>query len=87
MFFIYKQTNRGVQLEHTLRQTLGWLGGVVPFELSICKRWNRAPEEKIGKKEGQEKQELHKRVWMDIEDGWHLRKHMQAHQSSPLHLM
>lgn len=48
-----------------LRQTLGWLGVVVPLELGIYKHWNHAPEEKIGKKEGQEKQELRKRVWMD----------------------
>lgn len=32
-----------------------------------------------GKKEGQEKQDLHKRVGMDIEDGWHLHKHTNAH--------
>ena len=38
-----------------------------------------APWERRGKKDGQEKQGLHKRVWMDIEDGWHLHKHMHAH--------
>lgn len=36
-----------------------------------------------GKKEVQEKQDLHKRVGMDIEDGWHLHKHMNAHVHSP----
>lgn len=42
-----------------------------------------APEERRGKKEGQEKQDLHKRVWMDIEDGWHFHKHMHAHMRRP----
>lgn len=42
-----------------------------------------APEERRGKREGQEKQDLHKRVWMDIEDGWHLNKHMHAHMHGP----
>lgn len=36
-----------------------------------------------GKKEVQEKQDLHKRVEMDTEDGWHLHKHMNAHVHSP----
>lgn len=42
------------------------------------KRWMPASKEKGGKEEGQDKQDLHKRVWMDIKDGWHLHKHMHA---------
>lgn len=63
-----------------LRQTQsGRLGGVVPLETGVLKRWMSAPEERRGKREGQEKQDLHKRVWRDIEDEWHLHKHMHAH--------
>lgn len=44
-----------------------------------------APKERKGKKEGQEKQDLHNRVWMDIEDGWHLYKHLHAHTYTVQH--
>lgn len=35
------------------------------------------------KKKEQEKQDLHKRVWMDFEDGWQLRKHEHMYMYSP----
>lgn len=40
-----------------------------------------------GKKEVQEKQDLRNRVGMDIEDGWHLHKHMNAHVHSPTRVL
>lgn len=47
-------------------------------------RFMSAPKERREKKEGQEKQDLHKRVWMDIEDGWHLTQtHARTHIHSP----
>lgn len=61
------------------KQTLGRLGGVVLRD-GYFKCWMSAPEER---KEVQEKQDLHKRVGMDIEDGWHLHKHINAHVHSP----
>lgn len=56
------------------------MGGVVLRDgrLKCC---TSAPSESRGKKEGQEKQDLRKRVWMDSEDGWHLNKQMRTTQS------
>lgn len=53
--------------------------------MGVFKLWMSTLLERKGKKEGQEKQDLHKRVWMDIEDGWHLNKHVHAHTQHVQH--
>ena len=81
MHALYIRANKQRCLIRACAQTDTWpaagCGG--PHRDGRFKCWMSAPKERRGKKEGQEKQDLHKRVWMVIEDGWHLDKHMHTH--------